>query len=110
LRVASLINVFSPMALVCGVVVVSTGLIAALIHLPRLNALWTTSYGSALYRKLVFVALLFLVGAWNWKRTRSRLARDGGLAPVRRVATLEVVLAAVVLGLTAILVALEIPD
>lgn len=110
LRVASLINVFSPMALVCGLVVVSTGVIAALIHLPRLNALWTTSYGSALYRKLIFVILLFLVGAWNWKRTRPRLARDGGLAPVRRVATLEVVLAAVVLGLTAILVALEIPD
>lgn len=110
LRVASLIKVFSPMALICGAVVVSTGVIAGLIHLPRLNALWTTPYGSALYRKLIFVLLLFVVGAWNWKRTGPRLARDGGIAPVRRVATLEVVLAVIVLALTAILVALAIPE
>jgi copper transport protein len=110
LRVASLVNIFSPMALLCGALVVATGVIAGFIHLPRLNTLWTTPYGSALYRKLIFVVLLFLVGAWNWRRTRPRLAREGGLAPIRRVATLEVVLAATVLGLTAILVALAIPE
>lgn len=109
-RIAQMINAFSPMGLTCGAIVVATGVVASLIHLPRINALWTTPYGSALYRKLVFVLLLFAVGAWNWRRTKPRLNADGGLAPLRRAATIEIVLATIVLGLTAILVALAIPE
>ena len=114
-RIASFINVFSPMALVCGAAVVITGVTAAFIHVPRLGAFltsayWYTSYGSALYRKLVFVVLLMLVGAWNFRRTKPRLSRDGAVTPLRRVATLEIVLATVVLGLTSILVALAMPQ
>lgn len=110
-RIAQLINTFSPMALTCGAIVVGTGIVASLIHLPRINALWTTPYGSALYRKLIFVLLLFAVGAWNWRRTKPRLnVGDGGLVSLKRVATVEIVLSAVVLLLTAILVALAIPE
>ena len=110
-RIAQLIKIFSPMALTCGALVVATGTVASLIHLPRVNALWTTPYGSALYRKLIFVLLLFAVGAWNWRRTKPRLnADDSGLVSLKRAATIEIVLAAIVLLLTAILVALAIPD
>lgn len=115
MRVAGLINAFSPMALVCGGAVVITGVTAALIHAPHPGALltkvfWYTSYGSALYRKLFFVALLMLMGAWNWRRTRPQLASSGDLKPLRRFAAVEVTLAGIVLLLTSILVALALPE
>jgi copper transport protein len=115
MRVAGLINVFSPMALVCGGAIVITGVTAALIHAPHPGALltkafWYTSYGSALYRKLFFVFVLICVGAWNWRRTRPQLATSGDIKPLRRVASIEVTLAAIVLVLTSILVALALPE
>ena len=108
-RVASLINTFSPMALICGGLVVSTGLVASVLHLPHVRSLWTTPYGVTLSLKLLFVLLLFGAGAWNWRRMKPRLTGDNAVAPMRSTATFELLLATVVLGITAILVALELP-
>ena len=108
-RVASMINVFSPIALVCGATMVATGIVSAIVHLPALRSLWTTPYGAALMLKLFFVMLLFAAGAWNWRRMKPRLTGDDAIAPMRSSATLELVLAAVVLCVTALLVALELP-
>ena len=108
-RVASMINLFSPVALMCGGTMIATGIISATFHLPALRSLWTTPYGAALTLKLFFVALLFGAGAWNWKRMKPRLTGDDAIPPMRSSATLELVIAAVVLGITAILVALELP-
>lgn len=115
MRLAGLINVFSPVALLCGGAVVITGVAAALIHAPHpgsllTKAFWYTSYGSALYRKLIFVFLLMCAGAWNWQRTRPQLTTSGDIKPLRRVASIEVTLAAIVLVLTSILVALALPE
>ena len=108
-RVASMINLFSPVALMCGGAMIATGIISATFHLPALRSLWTTPYGAALTLKLFFVALLFGAGAWNWKRMKPRLTGDDAIPPMRSSATLELVIAAVVLSITAILVALELP-
>jgi putative copper export protein len=113
-RLAALINAFSPLALICGGSVVATGIAASLIHAPHFSSLltyafWTTPYGSALFRKLIFVVLLFFAGAWNWRRMKPRLGADDALVPLRRSATIELLLGGTVLGLTAILVALELP-
>lgn len=108
-RVARLINVFSPLALMCGGSVVATGLGSSVIRLPRVNALWTSPYGVILLIKLLFVVFLFAAGAWNWKRLKPRLTGDDAISPLRSSAWLEVVLSGIVLGFTAILVALELP-
>lgn len=108
-RVAALINVFSPLALVCGGTVLATGTVSSLVHVRPLEALWTTPYGVTLIVKLLFVALLFGAGAWNWKRLKPRLTGDNAVVPLRSMASLELVLATVVLGITAVLVALELP-
>jgi len=108
-RVASMINAFSPIALTCGGLIVFTGVIASVYHLKPFNTLWTTPYGAALLFKLFFVALLFAAGAWNWRRMKPRLTGDDAISPMRSSATLELLLAGVVLGITAILVALELP-
>jgi len=108
-RVASMINAFSPIALTCGGLIVFTGVIASIYHLKPLRSLWTTPYGVALLFKLFFVVLLFAAGAWNWRRMKPRLTGDDAISPMRSTATLELLLATVVLGMTAILVALEVP-
>ena len=108
-RVAMLINKFSPLALTCGASVVATGLGAAVIRLPQLDSLWTTPYGVVLLLKLVFVIFLFGAGAWNWRRMKPRLTGDDAISPLRSSASLELVLTGVVLGLTAILVATQLP-
>jgi copper transport protein len=108
-RVASMINAFSPIALTCGALIVVTGVIASVYHLKPLRSLWTTPYGAALLFKLFFVLLLFGAGAWNWRRMKPRLTGDDAISPMRSTAAFELVLAGVVLGVTAILVALELP-
>ncbi len=108
-RVASLINTFSPMALICGGLVVATGSVASVLHLCHVSDLWTAPYGVALSLKLLFVALLFGAGAWNWRRMKPRLTGDDAVVPMRSMATFELLLATIVLGITAILVALELP-
>lgn len=108
-RVASLINRFSPIALMCGGAVVATGLGSSVIRLPRLDSLWTTIYGFVLIMKLVFVLFLFGAGAWNWRRMKPRLTGDNAISPMRSSASFELLLASIVLVLTAVLVALETP-
>lgn len=108
-RVAEMINVFSPLALTCGALVVLTGIGSSLIELPSVSSLWTTPYGVVLLLKLFFVALLFAAGAWNWRRMKPRLTGDNSVAPIRSSASLELMLAVSVLAVTAVLVALELP-
>lgn len=108
-RVARMINVFSPVALSCGAAIVATGLASTVLRLPSVRSLWTTPYGIVLIFKLVFVATLFGAGAWNWKRIKPRLSEDASIIPLKSSASLELLVALVVLGITAILVALEAP-
>lgn len=108
-RVAAMINAFSPLALMCGGIVVATGIGSSVIRVPRLDALWTTPYGVVLSLKLMFVALLFLAGAWNWRRMKPRLTGDDAVGPLRSSASLELILAGAVLAITSFLVALEPP-
>ncbi|HYN82371.1 MAG TPA: CopD family protein [Gemmatimonadaceae bacterium] len=109
-RVAAMINAFSPMALVCGGTIVATGAFASLLHLEPLSSLWTSWYGRVLLVKLAFVVLLFVVGAWNWRRIKPSLGGDEGVTALRFSAKVEVSVAAMVLMVTAFLVALPLPD
>ncbi|MEO6878721.1 MAG: CopD family protein [Gemmatimonadaceae bacterium] len=106
---ADMVNGFSPLALSMGAVVVTFGLITAWRHLHHLSALWTTPYGYALIVKLVFVAMVFALGAWNWRRQRPTLGTEGAAASIRRSATTELTVAAIVLMVTAIIVSLPSP-
>jgi copper transport protein len=109
-RVAAMINAFSPVALICGGIIVATGAIASLLHLEPLSSLWTSSYGKVLLVKLAFVVLLFVVGAWNWRRIKPNLGGDEGVSALRFSAKIELSVAAMVLMVTAFLVALPLPD
>jgi len=106
---ADMVNRFSPMALSMGGVVVAFGVITAWRHLPTVASLWETPYGRTLIIKLLFVATVFGLGAFNWRRQRPALGKESTAISIRRSATLELSVAAVVLIVTSILVILPSP-
>lgn len=106
--VADLVAVFSPLALTFAAAVVGSGAVSAVLHLDAVNQLWTTGYGRTLLLKIGAVALVAAVGAYNFRAVRPRLAVTGP-SPLRRSAPLELLVAAIVLALTAVLVATPTP-
>jgi putative copper export protein len=107
--VADLVNGFSPLALICGPLLVLTGVITALMHLHPFSSLWSTPYGYALLTKLCIVAVVFGLGGWNWRRQRPRLGNEQAAGMIRRSAVWELTAATLVLIVTSILVSLPAP-
>jgi len=87
--IASLVNAFSPVALVSAGVVVASGVFASWVHLVHLPALWETAYGKVLLVKLLFVAITFGIGGYNFKRVQPQLSNEIGTARLRRSAAVE---------------------
>jgi len=65
---------FSRAAMASVAVLLATGVIASIVHLPTLGALWQTNYGLALIAKSVLLTLALVLGAVNNLRSRPRLA------------------------------------
>lgn len=107
--VAELVARFSPLALSAATLLAITGVITAWRHLKFVAALWTTSYGYALDIKLLVVAIVIGLGAWNWKRMTPRLGSESAAFELRRSAKAELTFAAIVLAVTAVLVSLPSP-
>jgi copper transport protein len=107
---STMVNAFSPLALGSAGLLVFTGIIAARYHVGSWSAFTTTEYGRTLLIKLAIIVLLLVVAAWNWRRVRPSLATGAeGSARLTRSGRAEVLLAIVVLLITAILVALPTP-
>ncbi|MDZ7779644.1 MAG: CopD family protein [Gemmatimonadota bacterium] len=100
----ALIPAFSTLAIAGVGTLVVTGTAASWIHLPRLSALLSEPYGRTLLIKLTAVGLVLGLGWLNWKRLTPRLARPSGADTLYRGATLELVVAQLVLLVTAVLV------
>jgi len=107
--VAVLVGRFSTIALWSAGVLVLTGLTTAYLHLGKVSALWTSIYGRTLIVKLCVVACVFTLGAFNNRRLKPSLGTTAAGSRLRRSATFEIALAAVVLGITAVLVNLPAP-
>ncbi|MEO8909046.1 MAG: CopD family protein [Gemmatimonadaceae bacterium] len=107
--VSDLVNSFSPLALTAATIVTITGVTTAWLHLKRLSALYTTSYGIALLVKLALVLTVVTFGAWNWKRVRPSLGVEGSEHTIRRSAKMELTFAGLVLIATSVLVTLPSP-
>lgn len=107
--VATMVSRFSPLALSAAALLGITGVTTAWRHVKHLNALWTTPYGYALDAKLCVVALVVVMGAWNWRRMAPKLGNEEGAVAITRSATTELGFAAVVLAITALLVSLPSP-
>jgi putative copper export protein/methionine-rich copper-binding protein CopC len=106
---AALVQGFSPVALVLAGILMVTGVFAAWIHLGDVTALWTSAYGRTLLLKLGIFAGVFLVGAYNFLRVRPALGEEAGIRRLTRSASVELVLALLVIAVTAVLVAIPPP-
>ena len=108
--VAALVNAFSPAALWFAGAVVATGVFAAWLHLPEIPALWESAYGRMLLLKLGILSVLFGTGAYNWLRVKPALGDEAAAGRLRRSAIVELVVGAMVLLVTAVLVATSPPE
>jgi copper transport protein len=80
-----------------------TGLVASVVHLESVAALWEQRYGRLLVLKLAGVGAVLALGFLNWRRITPRLDREDGQRAMRRAASLELLIANLVLAVTAIL-------
>ncbi|MEP6991468.1 MAG: copper resistance protein CopC [bacterium] len=108
-RAAALVHAFSPSALANAGVVGASGLVSAWVRLGTVTALWNTSYGQVLLVKLTLLAALAAIGFHNWKHVQPALGTDEATARLERSATLELFVGALVVVVTAILVATPTP-
>jgi copper transport protein len=85
------------------ILLVASGAALATVQLGQVNALWTTDYGSILFRKLVMVAMLIGLAAVNRYAFTPRIVVGDAIAARRlaRLILLELLIVFVVLGLVA---------
>jgi copper transport protein len=79
-RVATLSVVvprFSAVALASVALLLATGTVATIDHMPALDALWDTGYGVAILVKIAILVVAMAVAAGNLLSTRPRLAAAG---------------------------------
>jgi putative copper export protein len=107
---ASMLNAFHPLALVCVPLVVVSGLISAWMRLGSVGALTSSRYGTYLLVKVAIFLCVAFTGAYNWRRVLPTLGDEAGARRVRRTASLELVIGAVVLAVTAALVVTPPPE
>lgn len=101
---ADVVPRFSPVALVSAGLLAATGTLASFVHIESVGALFGSTYGRLLLAKVALVLLVMVLGALNWRRLTPLLVDGGSDAPIRGNATRELVVAQVVILVTALLV------
>jgi putative copper export protein/methionine-rich copper-binding protein CopC len=107
---ASVLRAFHPLALICVPLVIVSGLISAWMRLGSLGALTSSRYGTYLLVKVLIFLCVALAGAFNWRRMLPALGDEAGARRIRRTASLELTIGAVVLAVTAALVVTPPPE
>jgi copper transport protein len=104
-----LVRAYHGAAIECVVVVVLSAILAAWLRFPSVSALWTTPYGLALLRKTIFVLVILAFGFYHWRRVVIPTWTSHTLSRFRRTAIAELLFGAVVVALTAYLIAQPLP-
>ena len=102
--IPTMVHAFSGVARAAVATLVVTGVWAVWLHIPDPRAWATTPYGRILLMKIALVAVALALGWWNWKRVTPRLTEEGGARLLTRVGGVELVVAQLILLVTAVLV------
>ena len=97
------------MAIAAVSAIALSGVVTGVFYLGSVGDLWATPYGRALLLKVALFLATGAVGAHNWRRLTPRLGEASGTGRLLRSARLELILAAAVLLVTAVLVHLAMP-
>jgi len=107
--VATVVELFSPLALLGAGALLLTGLASSFLYLSSPTDLLWTVYGRMLGAKVIGFAIIVRLGYHNWQRIKPRLGEATACADLRRAVTAELAVAIIVLVITAFLVALPLP-
>lgn len=107
---SAMLGAYHRVALVGVAAVVLSGVISTVLRVGSWDALTHSSYGSLLLYKVFIFLFVGLVGLYNWKKVLPRIEKADGVRKLRRSATIELLVATVVLALTAALVATQPPQ
>ena len=101
---AVVVRRFSLVALVAAPLVVLSGGLSALMHLGRVQDLWTTGYGRLLAGKVAIVGITGATGFYNWRWVQPTLGERTATRRLRNSAAVEIAAALAVLLVTAFLI------
>lgn len=93
----------------CVALLLITALIASWLRLSAFSDLWTTAYGSMLFRKIVFVIIALGFGYYHWRFMVKPEWSEATAGRFRRTAISELLTGAIILAFTALLVATALP-
>lgn len=102
------VRAFSPLAIGAVSLLAVSGLVTAVVYLDSLSALWRDVYGRVLVLKVVLFGAVAALGAYHWRRLKPVLHEPDQSRRLKISGSVELLLAALVLAVTAILVALPL--
>lgn len=109
-HIRAMVEAFSPIALAGAAMVVVAGGILGLRYLDwSVSALWTSGYGRALAGKVILLAVIAAIGAWNWRVVTPTLGQPEGSRRLARSSAVELTVGLLLLLVTAVLVHLPMP-
>jgi len=107
----------SRVAFASVMVLIASGTVAAVLHLPTLSSLWDTSYGRTLLIKILLLCAALPLAALNLARSRPRIetvtaapdVRAGGVALLTRLVGGEALIVTAIVTVAAVLTSLPPP-
>lgn len=104
-RVVILLDRFSIFARLGAALILTSGLIATWVYTNTISDFWTSTWGRLLLAKLAAVAIVALAGFRNWRVITPKIVSgaDGARDELRRAIHLELLFAAIVIAITAVL-------
>ena len=104
---------FSNVAFASVTLLLASGVVASVLHLPTLASLWSTAYGQAILVKAGILAAALVLAAFNLLRTRPALLRPepppSAAVLLRRLVAVETLLVAAAVAVAAVLSSLPPP-
>ncbi|MBC7844810.1 MAG: CopD family protein [Gemmatimonadaceae bacterium] len=108
-RLRALVPLVPPLALTGAVLLIVSGVVATVMHLQAVSDLWLVAWGRYVLAKTVLVCVIVALGALNWRRLGPRLALHADVSAMRKSLVTELLLALLVLIITAMLVVTPLP-
>jgi copper transport protein len=104
-----LVRAYHNAAVQCVTLVILSAIGASWLRLNTFSDLWTTPYGSMLFRKIIFVLFALGFGLYHWRSVVTPEWDDDTRFRFQRSASGELLVGAVILAFTALLVATALP-
>lgn len=105
-----LVRAYHGAAIECVALVVLSAIVAAWLRLGSIGQLRTTPYGGLLLLKISLVCVLLLFGLYHWRRVVAPHWDADTKFRFQRTATVELIVGAIVLAVTAVLISTPLPE